>query len=73
MLNTWMTVRERRNPQGHRAHLHISIWAGLGAGQGSALGHGNAALTHLTAKIIRLVSHWALEGTVFSQVRAGVI
>lgn len=52
---------------------HISIGAGLSAGQRSALGHGDAALTHLTSKIIPLVSHWALQGTIFSQVRAGVI
>lgn len=62
-----------RKPESHWVYLHISIRAGLSTGQRSALGHGDAALTHLTAKIIPLVSHWALQGTVFSQVRAGVI
>ena len=61
------------NPLGHSVYLHISIGAGLGAGQRSALGHGNGALAHLTVKIVPLVPHWALQGTVFSQVRAGVI
>lgn len=54
-------------------YLHVSIRAGLGAGQRSALGHWDAALTHLAAKIVPLVSHGALQRTVFSQVRAGVI
>lgn len=62
-----------RNPQGHWVYLHISIGAGLGAGQRSALGHRDGALAHLTAIIVSLVPHWALQGTVFSQVRAGVI
>lgn len=62
-----------RNPQGHWVYLHISIRAGLSAGQRSALGRGDAALAHLTAKVVPLVSHWALQGTVFSQIGAGVI
>lgn len=51
----------------------ISVGAGLSAAQRSALWHGHAALAHLASKIIPLVTHWALQGTVRSQVRAGVI
>lgn len=74
----WMTNECKwtwgmRKPQSHWVYLHISVRAGLSTGQRSALGHGDAAFTHLTAKVISLVSHWALQGTVFSQVRAGVI
>lgn len=68
-----MSVGGDRKTWSHRVYLHVSIRAGLSAGQRSTLGHGYAALTHLTAKVIPLVSHWALQGTVFSQVRAGVI
>lgn len=68
-----MSVGCGRKPRSHRVYLHVSIRAGLSTGQRSTLGHGDAALTHLAAKVIPLVSHWALQGTVFSQVRAGVI
>lgn len=54
-------------------YSHISVGAGLSAAQRSALWHGDAALAHLASKIVPLVSHWALQGTVRSQVRAGVI
>lgn len=64
---------EERNPQVHWVYLHIAIGAGLSAGQRSALGHGDAALAHLAAEIVPLVSHRAFQGTVFSQVGAGVI
>ena len=67
-LKTQMT-----NECGRRVYLHISIRAGLSAAQGSALGHGDAALTHLTAKIVPLVSHRALQGAVSLQFGAGVI
>lgn len=56
-----------------RVYLHVTIGAGLCTGQRSALGHGDAAFAHLAAKVVPLVSHWALQGAVFSQVRAGVI
>ena len=64
---------EDEKPRCQRVYIHISIRTGLCAGQRSALGHRSAALTHLTAKIIPLVSHGAMQRTVSSQVRAGVI
>lgn len=68
MSAVWLGELRKR-----RVYLHITIGAGLSTGQRSALGHGDAALAHLTAEVIPLVSHWALQGTVFSQVGAGVI
>lgn len=68
MSAVWLVgVRKRR------VYLHITVGAGLSTGQRSALGHGDAALAHLTAEVVPLVPHWALQGTVFSQVGAGVI
>lgn len=52
---------------------HISIRAGLHAGQRSALGHWDAAFTHLTAKVVPLISRRALKGAVCSYVGTGVI
>lgn len=52
---------------------HVAVGAGLGAGEGSTLGHGDAALAHLTAEVVSLVPHGALQRAVCGYVWAGVI
>ena len=53
--------------------LHISVRAGLAAGEWATPGHRWAALAHLAAKVVLLVSHGALQRAVAGQVRTGVI
>lgn len=54
-------------------YSHVSVGAGLAAGQGSALGRGDAALAHLAAKVVPLVSRGAPQRAVSPQVGAGVV
>lgn len=54
-------------------YSHVSVRAGLAAGQGSALGRGGAALAHLAAKVVPLVPHGAPQRAVPGQVGAGVV
>lgn len=72
LLETQM-INERGWIRRHPLYSHVSVRAGLAAGQGSALGRGDAALAHLAAKVVPLVPHGALQRAVPAQVRAGVV